>query len=322
MSDRENPRQAGLLTFGETMGLVTARGIGSLDIARDATIGIGGAESNVAIAAARLGQPVTWIGRLGRDAVGDLIKRRLRAEGIDVLAVSDDSFTGLMVRYHRTGDVAIVDYHRRGSAGSRLCPDDIPDAVIRRSAVLHVTGITPALGASAAAAVSHAVTAARAAGVTVSFDVNYRSKLWGPAAARTALVPLLAQADIVFAGVAEAQLLLGTPCAGPGELAVRLSALGPAEVMIKEGNRGCSAVIGGVAHREPAVTVTVVDPVGAGDAFAAGYLTSRLAGAGPAERLRVAAAMGAYAVSVPGDCELLPTAEDIDQMLTAMDVLR
>jgi 2-dehydro-3-deoxygluconokinase len=312
----------GLLTFGESMGLISTHVIGSLDMARDAVIGIGGAESNVAIGVARLGQPATWIGRVGRDATGDLIQRRLRAEGIDTRAIPDDSFTGLMIRYRRTGDVTIVDYHRQGSAGSRLRPGDIPGPVLDRSAILHVTGITPALGALPAAAVSQALTAARAAGVTVSLDVNYRRKLWSPAAARAALAPLAAQADIVFAGLGEARLLLGVTSADPAVLAGKLTALGPAEVLVKQGEQGCTAVIDGVTRRQPGLPATVVDPVGAGDAFVAGYVASRLGGADPAQRLRVAAAAGAYAVSVPGDCELLPTSAELEQMLTTTDILR
>jgi len=314
--------RSGLLTFGETMGLIRARGIGTLDVARDMTIGIGGAESNVAIGVARLGHRVTWVGRLGRDAVGELIRRRLRAETIDTRAIPDDSFTGLMVRHDRTAGVTHVDYHRRGSAGSHLCPGDITDGLIGQASILHVTGITPALSTSAAAAVGHAVHVARDAGVSVSIDVNYRRKLWGPDTARATLAPSIAGADIVFAGLDEAQLLLDTTCDDPTELAHRLSALGPAEVIIKEGRRGCTALIDAVIHREPAIPVTLVDPVGAGDAFVAGYLADRLAGTGPGQRLRTAVAMGAYAVSVPGDCELLPTRAELEQMLDTTDVVR
>jgi 2-dehydro-3-deoxygluconokinase len=98
--------------------------------------------------------------------------------------------------------------------------------------------------------------------------------------------------------------------------------LGPAEVIIKEGERGCSALIDNTAHHEPAVPVTVIDPVGAGDAFVAGYLAARLAGAEPAGRLRTATATGAYAVSVPGDCELLPTPGELEQLLQTTDIVR
>lgn len=312
----------GLLTFGETMGLITATTIGTLEYARDVTFGIGGAESNVAIGAARLGAPVTWIGRVGRDAAGDLVGRRMRAEGIHTMALRDDSFTGLMVRHHRAATVVHVDYHRAGSAGSRLTSRDIPVDAVRRAAILHLTGITPALSDSARQAARDAVAAAKANGVLVSIDVNHRSKLWDPDTARRELRRLVAEADIVFAGIEEAQLVLDAKTEVPERLAADLAASGPREAVVKTGARGCTAHIDGAIHEEPALSVPVVDTVGAGDAFVAGYLAERLSGAGPVQRLRTACAVGAYAVSVPGDCELLPTRGELASFLTTGDVLR
>ncbi|WAX77482.1 sugar kinase [Streptomyces sp. KMM 9044] len=312
----------GLLTFGETMGLITATTIGTLEYARDFTFGIGGAESNVAIGAARLGAPVTWIGRVGSDAAGDLVGRRLRAEGIRTLAVRDASFTGLMVRHHRAAAVVRVDCHRAGSAGSRLTSRDIPVDAVRRAAILHLTGITPALSASARQAARDAVAAAKANGVRVGIDVNHRSKLWDRATACRELRRLVAEADIVFAGIEEAQLVLDSQVDVPESLAADLAATGPREAVVKTGVRGCTAHIDGTVHEEPALSVPVVDTVGAGDAFVAGYLAERLRGADPVQRLRTACTMGAYAVSVPGDCELLPTRGELETFLTAGDVLR
>ncbi|MBN3928258.1 sugar kinase [Streptomyces verrucosisporus] len=312
----------GLLTFGETMGLIVATAIGTLEHARDFTFGIGGAESNVAIGVARLGAPATWIGRVGSDAAGDLVGRRLRAEGVRAVAVRDPSFTGLMIRHQRAAGVVHVDYHRAGSAGSRLTSDDLPVDAVRQAAILHLSGITPALSASARHATRYAVAAARAHGVLVSVDVNYRGKLWDRDTARRELRGLVTEADIVFAGVEEAQLVLGSHATAPERLAMDLAALGPAEAVVKTGSRGCTARLDGVTHTEPALSVPVVDTVGAGDAFVAGYLAERLGGGGPAQRLRTACAMGAYAVSVPGDCELLPTRDELETFLKAGDVLR
>lgn len=297
----------GLFTFGETMGLVSADTIGPLAYARSFAFSIGGAESNVAIGVSRLGGDATWLGRIGPDATGDLIERRLRSEGVRTLAIRDDAFTGLMVRYRRTGERLHVDYHRAGSAGSRLIPNDLPAAEIESAAVLHVTGITPALSDSARQAVFAAADTARSAGVTVSVDVNYRSKLWSRFDAAPVLRELVSRADLVFAGPDEAALVLG-PDTAPVD---GLAALGPAEVVVKDGPRGCTALIGGERLTVPALTVTEVDPVGAGDAFVAGYLADRLAGAKPADRLRTAIAAGAYAVTVPGDCEGLATRADL-----------
>lgn len=311
-----------LFTFGEALGLVNTTEIGTLDIARHATIGIGGAETNLAVGAARLGVPVTWVGRVGRDAVGELIRSRLTAEGIDTRAIEDRSYTGLMLRHRRTAGVTHVDYHRRGSAGSHLAPHDIPAQAVADAGIVHLTGITLALSNSAAATVRYGIELAQAAGVPVSFDVNYRGKLWAPREARKALLRVIAQIAVLFAGVEEAQLLAGSDVADAVELAKRLADLGPAEVVVKQGRDGCTAFVDGELHTRDALPVPVVDPVGAGDAFVAGYLAERLAGATVERRLELAVATGAYAVSVPGDCELAPTRREVEEMLRTTDVVR
>ena len=297
----------GLVTFGETMGLVAADDVGMLDYARSFRLGIGGAESNVAIGVTRLGGRATWLGRVGPDATGDLIERRLRTEGVHTIAIRDAAFTGLMVRYRRTGERTHVDYHRAGSAGSRLNPADLSAAEVESAGILHVTGITPALSDSARSAVFQAVETARSAGVPVSIDVNYRGKLWSRFVAAPVLRDLVSRADIVFAGPEEAALFLGDE-----EPLTGLAALGPGEVIVKDGARGCMALIDGKSFTMPALAVTVLDPVGAGDAFVAGYLADRLAGADPGARLGLAIAAGAFAVTVPGDCEGLPTRADLE----------
>lgn len=302
----------GLVTFGESMGLISTPDIGPIEFAHEFRYSVGGAESNVAIGAARLGAPVTWIGRLGCDATGDLIERRLRAEGIRVHAIRDGGYTGLMVRHQRVAGHICVDYHRAGSAGAGLRSSDIPDHLLAGAAILHVTGITPALSETARHAVFDAVERARGLGVTICLDVNYRAKLWEPAAAGPVLRALAARADILMAGPAEARLLLGDEQAvvGPAMLR-RLAAYGPGEVVVRDGARGCAALIDGAGFTLPALPVPVVDPVGAGDAFAAGYLADRLAGEPAEARLSTAITAGAFAVAVPGDCEGLPRRHEL-----------
>ncbi|MFC8567883.1 sugar kinase [Streptomyces sp. NPDC057245] len=321
-------RRGGLVTFGESMGRVSADQIGLLDLCRSFTLSVGGAESNVAIAAARLGADATWAGRLGDDSVGDTIERRLRTEGVRSRITRDSGFTGLMVCTRRTNAGIRVDYHRAGSAGSRLTWDDIGDDLIREASVLHVTGITPALGDSARDTTLRAVRAARAAGVTVSVDVNYRSKLWAPHRAAPVLRELVAAADLVFAGPEEAGLVLGAQDDGPAHAcdplgrARALTALGPRDAVVKDGPRGCAAVLGGREYVRAAVPVRTVDPVGAGDAFVAGYLAELLAGGDAGTRLTTATRAGAYAVTVPGDCEGLPFRHELDSFAAAEDVAR
>ncbi|MDI6101245.1 sugar kinase [Actinoplanes sp. NEAU-A12] len=306
----------GLLTFGESMGIFVADGIGPLDNARGFTLGVAGAESNVAIGVARLGGSATWLGRLGPDATGAIIAARLRASGVRVLAVPDDAHTGLMIRYQRSSQFIQADYHRAGSAGSRLVPADVPRAEVESAGIVHVTGITPALSDSCRATVFHVVEQARAAGVPVSVDVNYRGKLWSRSDAAPVLRDLVSRADVVFAGPEEAALFTDAddPVGG-------LAKLGPTEVVVKDGARGCVALIGGERFEVPALKVTAVDTVGAGDAFVAGYLAERLAGADAGRRLRTAIAAGAFAVTVPGDCEGLPNRAEL-AALDGGDIVR
>ncbi|NMO51086.1 sugar kinase [Actinoplanes sp. TBRC 11911] len=306
----------GLFTFGETMGLIAADGIGPVAYAKSFSFGVGGAESNVAVGVARLGGSATWLGRVGPDATGDLIAQRLTAAGVHTMALVGPPFTGLMVRYRRSGEFTHVDYHRAGSAGSRLTPADIPAALLTGAGIVHVTGITPALSEGARAAVFQSVETARSAGVPVSVDVNYRSKLWSRYDAAPVLRDLVSRADIVFASPEEASLFVD-----PGDPVAGLAKLGPSEVIVKDGARGCQALIGGVSFVVPALPVAVVDPVGAGDAFVAGYLADRLAGAEPLARLTTAIAAGAFAVTVPGDCEGLPDRDELGA-LTGDDIRR
>lgn len=306
-----------VVTLGETMGLFTATDAG----ARDFRLGIGGAESNVAIGVVRLGGTATWMGRVGSDAAGDLVRRELRAEGVDARTVLDPGApTGLMVKRRGAGGGTRVDYHRRGSAGSRLSPDDLDLDVIRAAGILHVTGITPALSASAAATVDAAIETARDAGVPVSFDVNHRERLWPGAEAAPVYRRLTARADVLLAGEDEARLLVEGD--SPVELVRALAALGPATVLLKRGAAGCLALVDGDLLEVAAVPVEVVDTVGAGDAYAAGYLAELLAGVTPAERLRTAVRAGAFACLGPGDWESLPRRDELDALDPGADPVR
>lgn len=295
-----------LVTVGECLGLVSGVGAGGLAYGTQAEISFGGAEGNVAICASRLGARVAWVGRVGADPFGERIERTLRGEGVDVHATRDPKrFTAMMLK-ERTGEGATrVSYLRDGAAGSGITPADLPSGLIAGASVLHITGISAGLSSSSRDTVFAAVAAARAAGVTVSFDVNHRSKLWAAEDAAATYRELAAAADIVFAGEDEAEILVG-PGAAP-ELALRLAALGPREVVVKRGERGAYALVAGVAHDEPAVNVRAIDTVGAGDAFVGAYLAEHLRGGSLPERMGAAAASGALACLRTGDWEAMPT---------------
>jgi 2-dehydro-3-deoxygluconokinase len=310
----------GLVTAGETMGLVVQTVPGHLRNGEAMTFGMGGSESNVAIGIRRLGVPATWVGRLGDDPAGELIRRELRAEEVDVAAASDPAPTGLMIRWRPAPTHGRVIYHRRESAGSHLQPGDIPDDAVRRAAVFHSTGITLALGAAPAAAIAHARAVARAAGTVVSFDLNYRRALWSPGAAAAAMSAVLPECDVVFAGLEEARIVAGT--SDPLDAALALEAMGPQQVLVTLGAEGCLARIDGMTLRVAAPVVPVVDSVGAGDAFVAGYLAELIGGAGASQRLATAVAAGAFAVTVPGDWEGLPGRDALALLEASETVIR
>ena len=295
-----------VVTLGETMALVRATHPGPLMHASEMTLGMGGSESNFAIALRRLGTTVTWVGRTGADSFGEYIRRELAAERVDAEIVVDSTApTGLMIKERRTASTQKVWYYRAGSAGSRLAPEDLPVEKIRSARLLHVTGITPALSESAAKTVDGAIEVARDAGIVVAFDVNYRTGLWLPEVAGEAFRSIAARADVVFASDDEAALVAG-PAANAAELACRIAELGPTQVIIKRGARGCVALIDGVEHRADAIRIDALDTVGAGDGFVAGYISELLMGSKPLARLNTAVRVGAFACLVPGDWEGMP----------------
>jgi 2-dehydro-3-deoxygluconokinase len=310
-----------VVTLGETMGLLRAASIGSLEHVSDFQLHIGGAESNVAIGVARLGRPAVWMGRVGDDGVGRRVLRELRAEGVSAGAVVDpEARTGLMLKETPTSGRTRVSYYRAGSAGSRIGIDDLDFDAIESAGVLHVTGITLALSESAEQAVFAAIGAAVAAGVPVSFDVNHRPALWGDRDPAPLYRRVAERSTIVFAGADEAELLVGS--GSPEQLAARIADLGPAQAIVKLGEDGCVASIDGEALSAPAEKITPLDTVGAGDAFVAGYLVALLDGLAPADRLRQGARCGAFACLGPGDWESLPRRADLDAVGSGDPVIR
>ena len=310
----------GLVTAGETMGLVVQSAPGVPRNGEPMSFGIGGSESNVAIGVRRLGVPATWIGRVGDDPAGAMIVRELRAEQVDAVVTVDPAPTGLMIRWRPASQRGRVEYYRRDSAGSHLCASDIPDELIASAGGFHASGITLALGTDPAAALARGIAVAREADVPVSFDFNFRRALWSQDQARAALTAAVQQADVVFAGVEEAAIVTGAE--DPLDSALALEALGPRQVLIKLAAAGCLARIDGVTHEVPAPLVTVLDTVGAGDAFVAGYLAELIQGAAAETRLATAIAAGAWAVTVTGDWEGMPDRRSLELLEQTEPVVR
>lgn len=303
-----------VVTIGESM--VTFRWPGPFGLGTPLVARLAGAESNVAIGLVRLGHDVRWAGRVGQDAFGELVLRELQSEGVDTGAATMDPSapTGLMFAESRTADVVRVQYRRADSAGSRLDTDDVEAALDPLARVLHLTGITPALSETAAAAVTRAAEIASAAGVLVSLDVNYRSLLWSPAEASAALRPLVRHTQLLIASEDELCLL------ADGEEQDAVAALlgsGVTRLAVKRG--GAGATLWGPDGRSdvPALPVTAVDVVGAGDAFCAGLLSGLLDGLPDHAALSRGNALGAVAVSTHGDWEGLPRRHELDQLAGA-----
>ncbi|MCU1543710.1 MAG: sugar kinase [Microbacteriaceae bacterium] len=311
-----------VVTIGETMGMMSSVTVGPLAHAGSLALGIGGSESNVAIGLARLGVDVTWIGKVGADSLGDLVVREITAEGVTVAAIRDpDAATAVMIKERRSSTQTKVWYYRADHAGSRLRVDEVDLDLVRGADLLHVTGISLALSPGMAEVITEAVAAAREAGVLVSFDLNYRGKLWSTAAAAEAYRAIIPLVDVVFAGDDEAAIAVGA-ADDPVELAHRLVSLGAGQAVIKLGAQGAVASVDGTDFSVPAVPITALDTVGAGDAFVAGYLAELLAGEDATTRLSTAVKTGAYACLTNGDWEGLPRRSELDGLTAREPVAR
>lgn len=300
----------GLLTFGESM--VSLRSAGPLSAGGNLGMHVAGAESNVAVGVARLGHSVAWAGVLGADPHGEFIRRQLRAEGIDVQCrIDPEHSTGVMFLEQRTADISRAFYYRTHSAGSRLAREDVQQGLDEGTEVLHLTGITPALGSQARETVEYAARRAAGEGTVVSLDVNFRGKLWSREEAREVLTALVGYATIVIASDDELALVSSVQ-PGPGDtgteaaMAAELLDRGIREVVVKRGAAGAGVYTADGRWEAPVVPVTSVDTVGAGDAFTAGYLSALLDGEDVAGRLQRGVLTGAFAVSTGGDWEGLP----------------
>src|ERR687897_3258391 len=270
---------------------------------------IGGAESTAALPLSRLGLSAGWAGYLGDDEPGQLVLDRIRAEGVDTSQVRrvKEHPTGLYLREQVGADVRVY-YYRQGSAASTMQREALDPDYLGGAKFVHLTGITPALSDDCRAFVLWAAREARASGARVSFDVNYRSKLWGTKQAREFAEEILPDVYLLLAGDEEARALWDRD---DEALVLDLAGLGPEEVVLKTGSAGSLALVDGEILEHPAFRVPEVDPVGAGDAFAAGYLAGHLWGMPAEERLRVANAMGALSVATLGDYEGLPDENEL-----------
>jgi 2-dehydro-3-deoxygluconokinase len=283
---------------------------------------IGGTEANVAAACARLGLRTALISSLPADhAWGDRTVRELTGHGVDCSGVLRRPASRMGVYFLEYGAAprpVRVLYDRRDSALSRLVPAEVDWSLVRRARLVHLTGVTAALGDNLRDVLRRALDEATAAGVPVSFDVNYRSRLWTPEQARGFLEEILPRLRYLFVGSddAEAVFELG---GAPEEVLRRLRGLAPAAtIALTLGEEG-SAVLtedAHVLHPSRLYAVTVVDRVGAGDAYAAGFLWARLTGRTAQEAVDAGTALAALKCTVWGDVPLV-TRPELDELLAS-----
>jgi len=291
------PRTPEVVCVGESMGLVTALGA-PLAETETAALGIAGAEGNVAVGLVAAGHPAAWASRLGDDPIGTRIATELGRRGVQLWATTDaDAPTGVMFKDPGIESSSVY-YYRRGSAASLMAPGFLTPAQLDGVRIVHTTGITPALSASCRDMVDELYSTARAAGALVSFDVNDRRALWSRDDAAATLTRLADAADIAFVGRDEAERIWGTATAS--EIRRHLPRCGL--LVVKDGDVGATAFRGDEEPVfVPAPRVEVVEPVGAGDAFAAGFLAASLDDADLAQRLSAGHAAAARVLTTHGD---------------------
>jgi 2-dehydro-3-deoxygluconokinase len=316
-----------VVTFGETMVLFSPEQFLPLEYNHKFMKQIGGAESNVAIGLQRLGHSVGWFSKLGDDPFGRYIHKFVRGEGVDTsrCLYTDEAPTGLFFKEKKSPTNIKVYYYRKNSAASLITKDEIDEEYIASAKILHVTGITPALSSSSQEAVFYAMDIAKKHGVKIVFDPNIRLKLWSEEEARPVLAEMAKLADVILPGLDEGELITGKTT--PEEIAEALSFDGGKTVIVKLGDRGAYYHTANEKGYVDGFHVSqIVDPVGAGDGFAAGVISGILRNDPISAAVRRGNAVGAIVVGVNGDVEGLPSREEVEQMIRgekeAQDVKR
>jgi 2-dehydro-3-deoxygluconokinase len=270
-----------VLCLGESMALFVPGEDGPADQVRTWVRTVGGAESNVACHLAGLGVRASWVSAVGDDALGRAVVSSIAASGVDTSNVVIDPArpTGLYLK--EVDPASSVRYYRTGSAASHLGPELVARLDFDGVDIVHTSGITPALSQTCLD-LMRALFAMPRHTHRISFDLNWRPALWGNQD-RSVLREFADAADIVLVGADEAEQVWGV--SEPAKIRELLP--GPATLVVKQGEHGATMIERDLPEVfEPALRVDVVEPIGAGDAFAAGFLAATLAGASPGKRLR------------------------------------
>lgn len=305
-----------VLTFGESMVAFSTINNQSIVHTNQSSVSIAGAESNVATALARLNHKVKWVSRVGDDPFGDKILHTLQAEGIDIKGVVKDTThrTGMMFKQKKSLLDTEVIYYREHSAASKLTKENIDPEWIKQCKIIHITGITPSLSESCKELVMEVIRLGKKHNKLISFDPNVRLKLWDIEEAKKTLLPIIKQTDIFFPGVEELKLLFDFETFQDME-AFAMEWKIPVMV-VKDGAKGAWLFEKGNTEFVPALMVDhVVDEVGAGDAFASGFLHGHLQSKKGVDCVMYGHALAAFVISTEGDTSGLPTQKELYRFL-------
>ncbi len=309
---------ARLVTFGELLLRLSCPGHRRFTQIDSLEVHFAGAEANVAVAAIACGHEAAVVGALPPNGIGELARRHLAMWGVDTTALLARG-ERIGVYYLEAGTLqrpAEIIYDRAGSAFATTPPAayDWP-ALLRGADWFHTSGINPGLSPACAEATLTALRTARDLGIPVSFDLNYRKKLWDLPTARTALEKLLPHVDLLIAGRGQLADVLGLTSphedfAGVEDVAQQAArTFGIPRVCVPRRGSGeatletRAAVFfdGTTCHRTAWMPFEMIEPLGGGDAFAGALIAALLAGETPARAAALAVAAACVKHSIPGD---------------------
>lgn len=305
-----------VVSLGETMVLFTPATQGLMRHAKNYSAKIAGAETNTLIGLSRLGYTTGWVSRVGMDEFGAMLTYSIRGEGVDVSQVAVDSSapTGIFFKETVNEQNVRIHYYRKDSAASCMGSRNIQEEYIAKAKFLYITGITPALSDTCCEATFQAIKYAKKYGIKVVFDPNVRRKLWSENKAKNTLLKIAREADIIFPGISEGGFLFGTE--DPQKIGQHFLDLGASLVVVKLGKEGAFYLTGRESGFVSGFKIDrVVDPVGAGDGFAAGVLSGLLDGLVIEEAVTRGCAIGAMVTMVNGDIEGLPDRRLLEQFI-------
>jgi|SRR5699024_9209888 len=307
-----------VIAIGESLVSLTPKSAGFLRHATGLTPRVAGSETNVLIGLSRLGHSTGWISKLGNDEWGKMVLSKVKGEGIDTSQVLLDAShpTGIFFKEILHDSDVRISYYRENSAASTMSTKDLDESYFENSKYLFITGITPALSENCKDTIFQAIDLAKAQNLTIVFDPNIRRKLWAEDIAKKTILDIAKKVDIVLPGINEGFFLFGTK--DHTKIADHFLSLGVSMVVVKLGEKGAYYCTDDESDLVPAYQIKQeVDPVGAGDGFAAGLMSGLLDNLGYYESVKRACFVGALATTIEGDYEGLPDRDLLNEMLDA-----